>query len=232
MNGRQDFPPGVTSHCPREVTELITNVAASGLEGEYRRIASAHHVAIRRFTARSCIPASVTRVFNTGTKDALVPLLVRMPVDELTELVDEATSRQWFTHQLDPIAKTILRLNPPATRPAIHPGYKWGHATKVLALYVRDLVLFSRYFQDDEVERIAPFLFCPVDSIVIKRLRELGATSGVYQISGIESPQRFWRIQDLLGAAAAKVGVPRVWFDDNWGDRDRRPDQMGGHGVR
>lgn len=191
------------------------------LEDEYRRIAVAHHAAIRIFTARSCIPASVTRVFNAGTKDSLVPLLARLPVDDLSDLDDEAAFRPWFTRQLDPVAGAILRLNPQESRPFIHPGYKWGHATKVLALFVRDLVLFSRYFTDEQVEKIAPLLYCPVDSIVIKRLRELGTPSGVYQISGIDSAQRFWHIQDLLGAAAATVGVPRVWFDDNWGDRDR-----------
>jgi hypothetical protein len=91
----------------------------------------------------------------------------------------------------------------------------------VLGLYVRDLVLFSRYFSDDDVERIAPWLYCPVDSIVIKRLRFLGEQPGVCLISGIDSASRFRRIQDKLGQAAAAVGVPRAWFDDNWGDRDR-----------
>jgi hypothetical protein len=193
----------------------------SQLEGEYRRIATAHHAATRWFTARSCIPASVTRVFAAGTKVGLVPLLAQLPVDELPHLADETAYREWFTRQLDLVAAGILRLNPPATRPGIHPGYKWGHATKVLALYVRDLVLFSRYFADQDVERVASWLYCPVDSVVMKRLRELGEQPGVYQISGIDSAQRFWRIQDLLSAAAASVGVPRVWFDDNWGDRDR-----------
>lgn len=194
---------------------------ANQLEAEYRRIAAAHHLAIRKFTARSCIPASVTRVFNKGTKDALVPLLARLPVDDLPSLTGEPRFRQWFTRHLDPVAKAILRLNPPETRPGIHPGYKWGHATKVLGLYVRDLVLFSRYFSDEDVERIAPWLYCPVDSIVIKRLRFVGEQPGVYLISGIDSASRFWRSQDKLGQAAAAVGVPRAWFDDNWGDRDR-----------
>ena len=193
----------------------------TALEGEYRRLAAAHRAATRWFTARSCIPASVTRVFAAGTKADLVPLLARLPVDELPGLADEAAYRAWFTRQLDFVAATILRLNPPAVRPGIHPGYRWGHATKVLALYVRDLVLFSRYYTDVEVEQIAPWLYCPVDSVVMKRLRELGERPGISQISGIDSPQRFWRIQDLLGAAAAAAGVPRVWFDDNWGDRDR-----------
>jgi hypothetical protein len=193
----------------------------SALEDEYRRIALAHHAATRWFTARSCIPASVTRVFAPGTKVALVPLLAGLPADELPRLDGQVEYRAWFTRHLDVVGDAILRLNPPALQPRIHPGYKWGHATKVLALYVRDLVLFSRYFPDDEAERITPWLYCPVDSVVMKRLRELGERLRVYQISGIDTAERFWRIQDLLGAASASVGVPRVWFDDNWGDRDR-----------
>ena len=196
----------------------------SALDEEYRRIATAHRAATRHFTARSCIPASVTRVFATGTKAALLPVLAAIPVDELPALGSQVEFRAWFERHLDTVGTAILRLNPPAVRPGIHPGYKWGHATKVLALYLRDLVLFSRYFPDADAERIAFWLYCPVDSVVMKRMRELREQPGVFQISGIDSPARFWRIQDTLGTAAARAGVPRVWFDDNWGDRDRDAD--------
>ena len=76
----------------------------------------------------------MTRVFATGTKAALLPVLARIPVDELPKLDGEAPFRTWFERQLEVVAAAILRLNPPAVRPRIHPGYKWGHATKVLAL--------------------------------------------------------------------------------------------------
>lgn len=193
----------------------------SALDDEYRRIAAAHRAATRHFTARSCIPPSVTRVFAPGTKDVLLPVLAAIPVDELPALGGLAEFRAWFERQLDVVAAAILRLNPPAVRPGIHPGYKWGHASKVLALYLRDLVLYSRYFSDADVERVAPWLYCPVNSIVMKRMRELGERPGVFQISGIDSPSRFWHVLDTLGAAAARARVPRVWFDDNWGDRER-----------
>ena len=193
----------------------------SALDDEYRRIAAAHRAATRLFTARSCIPPSVTRVFAKRTKDALLPVLAAIPVDELPQLAGQAAFHVWFERQLEVVAAAILRLNPPAVRPGIHPGYKWGHASKVLALYLRDLVLYSRYFPDADAERIAYWLYCPIDSIVMKRMRQLGEKPGVSLISGIDSPKRFWHVQDTLGAAAARVGVPRVWFDDNWGDRER-----------
>jgi hypothetical protein len=193
----------------------------SALDDEYRRIAAANRAATRHFTARSCIPASVTRVFATGTKAALLPVLAAIPVDELPRLAGEAAFRAWFERQLEVVSAVILRLNPPEVRPGIHPGYKWGHASKVLALYLRDLVLSSRDFPDADAERIAFWLYCPVDSIVMKRMRELGEQPGVYLISGIDSPRKFWHVQDTLAAAAARAGAPRVWFDDNWGDRER-----------
>jgi len=92
----------------------------SQLEDEYRRIAAAHKAATRWFTARSCIPASVTRVFAAGTKVVLVPLLAHLPVDELPTLASQAAYRAWFTRQLDLVADEILRLNSPSTRPGIH----------------------------------------------------------------------------------------------------------------
>ena len=32
----------------------------------------------------------------------------------------------------------------------------------------------------------------------------------------VDSPKKFYGLQDLLGEAAREVGVPRVWFDDAW----------------
>jgi hypothetical protein len=54
------------------------------------------------------------------------------------------------------VTTTILRLNPPGPRSRIHPEYKWGHGAKVLSLFVRDPVLFSRYFDETEAGRIEP----------------------------------------------------------------------------
>ena len=42
-------------------------------------------------------------------------------------------------------------------------GYKWGHATKILTLYIREFVLNSRYFTDAQVQAILPWLYVPID---------------------------------------------------------------------
>ena len=72
---------------------------------------------------------------------------------------------------------------------------------------------------DAEAARISPWLYSPIDHVVINRLWKLHGPLPFWQIKGIDTPDKFYLVQDLLGQAAAKVGVSRVWFDDNWGDR-------------
>jgi len=143
-------------------------------------------------------------------------VLAGLPIDQLPYLAGEVQFREWFERQLDPVAATILRHNPHGRRSRVHPGYRWGHGTKVLALYVRDIVLNSRFFGDAEVKLISPWLCCPIDSVVLDRIRELGVDPGVARIREIDSREKYWAIQDRLEAVAARIGVPRVWFDDVW----------------
>jgi len=184
---------------------------------EFARIRDGHREAIVRTVARMAVPGSVGRVFQSDTSAALVDLLPQLPVARLATITDQTGYRAWFEAALDPVGSTILRLNPPRTRSSVHPGYKWGHGTKVLSLFIRDLVLYSRYFTDEEARRIEPWLYCPVDQIVMKGLRRAGVDPGVDRIRKIDE-MAFWRIQDHLTQAAATSGVPRVWFDDVWSE--------------
>ena len=88
-----------------------------------------------------------------------------------------------------------------------------------MAIYVRDLVLSSRYFCDAEAKRVSFFLHVPVDSVVIGTLKELGIRQPFSKIKEIDTREKFYGVQDALAAAAQPLGIPRVWFDDNWGDR-------------
>lgn len=186
------------------------------LERALRDIAQDHHATILKVIARAALPASVTRVFQPGTKTALVGVLSRLPVDEIPSLGGEREFRGWFERQLELVADAILAINPLQVRRQIHPGYKWGHGTKVLALYVRDVVLYSRYFSEAEVELISPWLSCPIDGIVLEYMRRLGVPLGVAQIKEIDTREKYWAIQDRLEEAATAAKVARVWFDDVW----------------
>ena len=184
---------------------------------EYQRISRDHSKALKVTSARVVLGSSVMRVFEPGTKEDLSPCLVAVDVEKMPKLGGQEQFRSWFERNLDRVANAINRRN--ARNRRIYPGYKWGHATKVLTLYLREIVHNRRYFSDADVERISPWLYTPIDSIAIKRLRHLGCPLPFKAIKEIDTTEKFYDVQELLGEAAAKVGVPRVWFDDNWGDR-------------
>jgi len=190
---------------------------AAALAEEVERIGRLHEKAVVRTVARGAVPSSVGRVFRPGTKDALVESLPTLRIRELVELRDASAYRAWFVRALDLVADTALKLNPKRLNDRIHPGYKWGHSSKVLSLFVRDLLLFSRFLPAEEAGRLEPWLYCPVDGIVIDRMRRLGFDPGVRFIREIDE-ENFWTIQARLGDGAASTGIARVWFDDIWSE--------------
>lgn len=189
------------------------------LEGEYRRIQESHRAGVKSTVVRMSLPGSIVRVFQKGTKVDLVRYLTSIPVDELLKLRGEHEFRDWYQTQLDKVADAIAVRNPPGGSSRIYPGMKWGHAAKVLAVYLHNLVAYSRYFSDAEAREIEPLLTCPVDGLVLARLRFVGERLPATSIRMIATQQDHWAIQDRLQTVAAKVGVPRIWFDDNWGYR-------------
>ncbi len=187
------------------------------LRDVYRSIHDRERFAIRSRTAREVLGASVIRVFARGTRAQLLKRLESVAVDTLPALADEKAFREWFVMELSVLARIIKRCNP--DRPSIYPGYKWGHATKVLTLYCRDMILRTRYFAERDEQRLVAWLYVPLDGIVIRKLRECGVKLPFRQIREIDTEWKFFNTQALLGTAAAQVGVHRVLFDDVWMDR-------------
>ncbi|MGH8225224.1 MAG: hypothetical protein ACRER1_03600 [Gammaproteobacteria bacterium] len=187
------------------------------LNNEFQRIKKQHSKALRKTAARVVLGPSVMRVYARGTRDALLPFLPKLDVDMIAQFKSQEQFSSWFDGHVDRIAKVVDRCNP--CNPRIRPGLKWGHATKIMALYVRDLVLSSRYFSDAEAAKISPYLHVPIDSIVIDRLRKLGVQLPFTMIKEIDTREKFYGVQKALASAAFAHNIPRVWFDDNWGDR-------------
>lgn len=184
---------------------------------EFKRVKAGHAKALQARVARSVLGPSVMRVFATDTNDDVRPLLEKLSLHELTTLESEPDYKAWFDPKTRLVADKLRIRN--ASNDRVNPGLRWGHATKILALFMRDMVLSSRLFSDAEANRIAFWLYTPIDSIAMKRLRRLGADPGFSLIKDIDTREKFYGVQDALGEAARKVGVPRVWFDDNWAYR-------------
>lgn len=182
---------------------------------EFHRLAGKHKEALLCRAARLILAGSVLRVFEAGSDHDMYPVLVKLEVDRLPGLGGQEEFRHWFEVALGRLARAILKKN--RDRASIHPGYKWGHATKVLTLFLRELVLSSRYFTDAEARRIEPWLYTPLDRVALRRLNAVGYPT-VWAIKDIDTPKLFYRIQNDLGEAAAVAGASRIWFDDNWLD--------------
>lgn len=172
---------------------------------------------VRHWCARAATGSSVVRVFERETKEDLLQTLLTVPIEAMLDMAGRNDFEEWFEDQLERVARAISRRN--KTNPRVNPGLKWGHAAKVLSLYLRDVVLHSRFFTDSEVARIAPWLFVPVDSRVMERLTGLGVHLPFKQIRQIASKDAFYRVQNLL-ANSCDPGIARVVFDDVWADRD------------
>lgn len=190
----------------------------SALIAEFQRIGLSRKAAQIQRSARVCLGPSVTRVFSPGTGAKLTELLQNIPVDELIQIQDQAAYKLWFERHLSKVAELIRKTCSPK-KCHVYPGHKWGHGTKVLCLFVRDIVLLSRYFDQEQTDRLANFLYVPIDSIVMQRLTCLGYELPFAKIREIDSAAKFYGVQELLKRAATAAGVASIHFDDVWGTR-------------
>jgi len=196
-------------------SELVNRF--EGLHGNEKR-------AIVERKAKTVLGGSVIWVFREGTKKDLVRALKRLRIDRLRKCRSQQEFYRFFTKALGVVDQAILLKN--RGNKTIGTGHKWGHAAKVTCLYIRGIVLHTRYFNDATAKRLRPFLFVPVDKIVLRELRRCGVKleSKAKAIKQIDSKKKFFEIQDLLAKAARQAerrkgtDVPRILFDDVWSE--------------
>jgi len=171
-------------------------------------IKEGHRETILTKLARTTIGSSIGRVLKKGSKEQIWRTLEKIPVDKILRLRSEQDYKKWFEKQLGILARKIDKTNRGNAR--IYPGYKWGHATKILCLYLRSIVIDREYFLKNYGEKIKYWLYCPIDSVVMKALKKYGVDLPFKKIKDIDAPETFYDIQNKLGQAARKVGVPRI----------------------
>ncbi|MFC1572816.1 hypothetical protein ACFL6M_04375 [Candidatus Eisenbacteria bacterium] len=181
---------------------------------EFARIKREHAESVLARSARVVLGSSVIRVFDSGTKPGLVRILEGVAIDELKRIRSQTAFKKFFERELARVSRGVRRLNPDNAR--IYPGYKWGHSTKVLCLFLRTVVLESDLLPHSAITRLRPLLYAPIDGVIIHRLQDLEVELPFQRIKDIDSQRKFYKIQDLLGRASRRAEVPRIWFDDNW----------------
>jgi hypothetical protein len=188
------------------------------LAEEFGRIKNNHKEAIKIRVAKVCFSGSTSRVFESKSSSGIKEKLRDIDVDELLKIETEAKFQIWFEKTLEEVVKAVP--DKTSRGEEISEGArKWGYGTKILNLFVRDIVLHSRYFTDTQSERMQKFLYVPIDGIIIDKLCKSGEKLCFDKIKEIDTREKFYEIQNRLGRAASECGAPRVWFDDNWGNR-------------
>lgn len=196
---------------------------------EYQRLKINHEKAVQLRVARATLGSSVIRVFALDTRPDLIKAFDRIPVRELRAITGDDAFRVWFELHLDAVARVIARRN--AGNARIQPGAKWGHSTKVLTIFLREMVSHTRLFRDDEVPRIERLLYVPLDShrrscglaggLLVKRrsrIREIDTPLerqphvGSSHPGGVVYPSRSPQLSSnhTLGTPASRAAAPRA----------------------
>ena len=169
--------------------------------------------AIKR-TALVTLGASLIRVFKEKTKHDILDALISVPIEDLRKINNESEFRAFYKHQLNRIEKAVLRKN--ARNRTLGKGLKWGHCTKILSIFIREVVLRSRICSNKEVKRLVPFLYVPLDSKVLRKLRDCELSEVPRRIKDLSTAGQFWNLQELIGRAAKEAGTFAIYLDDVW----------------
>ena len=92
-------------------------------------------------------------------------------------------------------------------------GLRYGHATKILNIYVGLLVFYSPYFDPKKVKTVKHFLHVPLDSKVFKDLRRCTIKPVPKTIKDIDESS-YNRLQEVIRKAALEKKLPPFYLDE------------------
>lgn len=185
----------------------------TALEHKLKQQARQEQASIVTRKVRTCVGASTWRALANNTKLDVTPILQTVDLNRFRACNTETEYRRFFCDELSRVDRAVRRKNSKVQ------GRKWGYSAKILCLFLRGMVLHTRYFDDKNMARLKRFLYVPVDRIVLKEIRKMGLNPGSRAIKTM-TKDTFWSIQKWLIEAASNVKVSPVIFDDVWSDRD------------
>jgi len=198
---------------------------------KFRQIKSNIKDAIKKRTAKVCVGPSTIRVFPKKSVSKIKKALLRVDVNRMSRIKNQDSFKTWFESELTTVTKSIPKVITKVIRSKkknvkskkknieLRKARRWGYGAKILNMYLRDIVLHNHYFTDARVvERIKYYLYVPLDSKVINKLKKLDVHLDFSKIKEIDDENKFYNVQDELGVAAKNAGAPRVWFDYIWSE--------------
>lgn len=179
---------------------------------QYLSIEKNYKHAIKMRVCKIILGSSVIRAFKPKTKADLLISLIKIDFKGLYSINSEKKYDAWHKKRVDAIYKSLLRNNEVKFKDDLE-GLKWGHATKILNLYIGHLLYYSPYFGNAKyINRIYTYLHTPLDSKVFKVLKK----SMVATPKSIKSIRRveYLTIQQILREKAKPFSIASIVFDE------------------
>ena len=157
--------------------------------------------------------SSVIRVFVKGTKDALLKCLHKIPVERALYLHTQAEYDRWHYHQVKKVYNCLRYQRGNISRIGNNTGLEFGHATKIVNLFIGHLVFYSPYFKKKDTITISTFLHVPLDRKVFDALRACNVEGVPPSIKKVDKTT-YYRLQDEIRQHAKAHKLPPLYFDE------------------
>ena len=175
--------------------------------------------AVKKRIAKIILGSSVIRAFEKDSKPLLLNCLINLEVDTLATIKTESEYDKWHSRKITSIYNCLLKTNKRKFKKNLV-GLKWGHATKVLNLYVGHLYYYSPYYGKLKRKFKAHLFFhIPLDSKVFAALKKcnVDVPKNIKTINVVI----YKEIQNTLRKVAQKKRVDPLRFDEYaWAETD------------
>ncbi len=171
-----------------------------------------HKGLIKKRIIKIILGSSVIRALPAGTKPILMPCLESLPVYELLKTNSQKAFNIWHKKQVAKVKKCLIRCNKESKR-FDKDEQLFGHAAKILNLFLSHLVLYSAYFSQHVIIKTKYFLHVPLDRNVFSAIGVDESLKAPTSIKSLKS-KTYYLIQDAIRESAAKSDLPAIYFDE------------------
>src|SRR5688572_7715832 len=168
---------------------------------------------VKKRICKIVLGSSVIRVFVEGTKYSLLKCLDNIPIDEVIKIQSQTAYDKWHYKQVNKVYICLKSQRGNTKRIDNDEGLKFGHATKIVNLFIGHLIFYSPYFKKKHTKCVYNFLHVPLDSKVFDALRVCSEQQVPSTIKEV-TKETYYSIQEEIRQHAVAYKIPPLCFDD------------------
>jgi hypothetical protein len=167
---------------------------------------------IKKRIIKIILGSSVIRALPPKSKPSLMTCLDSIALKQLHEVNSQETFDIWHKKQVSKVEACLVKCNAKSQR-FEKDEQLFGHAIKVLNLFMGHLVLNSEYFSQEVKARTKYLLHVPLDSKVFSALKNEPGLNVPKYIKSL-TPGTYQAIQKKIREFATKANLPSIYLDD------------------